>query len=261
MNWLTKTLSSSIGRKISMSLTGLFLCSFLLVHVSINLMMLVPDGGNMFNIWAEFMATNPVIRSLEVVLMLGLLAHAYQGLSLAVTNRKARGTVAYVVNHAEQNSRWASRNMALLGTLLLLFLGVHLMNFWMRSRFELMGGLAEVHILHVDHPVKDLYSLGAASFKIPWYVALYVLAQVALGYHLWHGFRSSVQSLGLNHRKYNPVLYGTGYVFSVVVPLLFALIPLVIFFSSAYQPREATRNIINHSLKAKPTVQQPPAAE
>jgi succinate dehydrogenase / fumarate reductase cytochrome b subunit len=122
MNWFANTFSSSIGRKITMSLTGLFLCSFLLVHLSINLLMLLPDGGNTFNKWAEFMGTNPVIRTLEVVLIVGLLLHAYQGLSLAVTNRKAREPVSYVVRHSEQNSRWASRNMTTLG-LLLLFLG------------------------------------------------------------------------------------------------------------------------------------------
>lgn len=257
MNWFVNTFSSSIGRKITMSLTGLFLCSFLLVHVSLNLLMLLRDGGNTFNKWAEFMGTNPVIRTLEVVLILGLLLHAYQGLSLAVTNQKARGPVGYVVRHSEQNSRWASRNMTTLGILLLLFLGVHMGNFWLRSRFGLLGSLVEVQLPNVPHPVKDLYSLGAASFKISWYVALYVVAQVALGYHLWHGFRSSLQSLGLNHRKYNSFLYGTSYAFSLVVPLLFALIPLVIFFNPAYQPREATRTLINHSLQAKTPAPQP----
>lgn len=257
MNWFTKTFSSSVGRKLTMGLTGLFLCSFLLVHLSINLLMLRHDGGDTFNVWAEFMATNPLIRAMEVVLMLALLGHTYQGLSLAIRNRRARGPVAYVVNHPEQNSRWASRNMALLGTLLLIFLGVHLMNFWMRSRFGILGGLADVHIPEVAHPVKDLYSLSAASFKIPWYVTLYVLAQLALAYHLWHGFRSGFQTLGLNHRKYNPTIYGTGYAFAVAVPALFALIPLVMFFDSTYQPRPATRQFINHSLKAKVPVQSP----
>lgn len=256
MNWFLKTFSSSIGRKLTMGLTGLFLCSFLLVHLAINLLMLRHDGGDTFNVWAEFMATNPLIRALEVVLMLALFGHAYQGLSLAIRNRKARGAVAYVVNHPEQNSRWASRNMALLGTLLLIFLGVHLMNFWMRSRFGILGGLAEVHIPEVTHPVKDLYSLSAASFKIPWYVTLYVLAQVALAYHLWHGFRSGLQTLGLNHRKYNPATYGTGYVLAVAVPLLFALIPLVIFFDARYQPRPATGHLIQQSLKGKPATER-----
>jgi succinate dehydrogenase / fumarate reductase cytochrome b subunit len=174
MNWFVKTFSSSIGRKLTMSLTGLFLCSFLLVHVSINLPMLFPDGGNTFNRWAEFMGTNQVIRTLEVVLIMGLLLHAYQGLSLAVTNRKARGLVGYVIRDSEQNSRWASRNMTTLGLLLLLFLGVHMSNFWLRSRFGLLGGLVEAPLSNVSHPIKDLYSLGAASFKISWYVALYV---------------------------------------------------------------------------------------
>ncbi|QJX47892.1 succinate dehydrogenase cytochrome b subunit [Hymenobacter taeanensis] len=254
MSWITKTFSSSIGRKFIMAVTGLFLCSFLVVHLLINLQMLRHDGGASFNFWAEFMGTNPVIRFMEIVLMLGLLAHIYQGLALAVKNKKARGGQAYVVNHSEQNSQWASRNMALLGTLLLIFLIVHLMNFWIRSRFDAMGGLAEVRVPNLDHPVGDLYSVAAASFKIPWYVILYALAQVALGYHLWHGFRSGFQTLGLNHRKYTPAIYATGYGFSVIVSALFALIPLVMFFSEAYQPRPATGNTVEQSLTTEPAL-------
>jgi succinate dehydrogenase / fumarate reductase cytochrome b subunit len=239
MSWISKTFSSSIGRKLIMALTGLFLCSFLLVHLLINLQMLRHDGGNSFNFWAEFMGTNPVIRFMEIVLMLGLLAHIYQGLALAVKNKKARGAQAYISNHSEQNSNWASRNMALLGTLLLIFLVVHLMNFWIRSRFDAMGGLAEVKVPNLDHPVGDLYSVAAASFKI------------ALGYHLWHGFRSGFQTLGLNHRKYTPAIRTTGYAFAVVVSLLFAVIPIVMFFSDAYQPRPATGNTVEESLGAQ----------
>jgi len=252
MSWISKTFSSSIGRKIIMALTGLFLCTFLLVHLLINLQMLRHDGGNSFNFWAEFMGTNPVIRFMEIVLMLGLLIHIYQGLALAVKNKKARGAQAYLVNHSEQNSNWASRNMALLGTLLLIFLIVHLMNFWIRSRFDAMGGLAEVRVPNLDHPVGDLYSVAAASFKIPWYVVLYATAQIALGYHLWHGFRSGFQTLGLNHRKYTPAIRTTGYAFAVIISLLFAVIPIVMFFSDAYQPRPATGNTVEESLGAQP---------
>ncbi|MBC6988626.1 MULTISPECIES: succinate dehydrogenase cytochrome b subunit [Hymenobacter] len=250
MSWISKTFSSSIGRKIIMSLTGLFLCSFLLVHLLINLQMLRHDGGATFNFWAEFMGTNPVIRFMEIILMLGLALHSYQGLALALKNKKARGAQGYVVNHPEQNSQWSSRNMALLGTLLLIFLIVHLMNFWVRSRFDAMGGLAEVKVPNLDHPVGDLYSVAAASFKIPWYVALYAAAQLALGYHLWHGFRSGFQTLGLNHRKYSPAIRSVGYTFAVVVSLLFAVIPVVMFFSSEYQPRPATGNTVEQSLSA-----------
>ena len=254
MSWISKTFSSSIGRKIIMAVTGLFLCSFLLIHLLINLQMLRHDGGASFNFWAEFMGTNPVIRFMEIVLMLGFAVHIYQGLALAWKNKKARGTQGYVSNHSEQNSQWASRNMALLGTLLLIFLIVHLMNFWIRSRFDAFGGLAEVKVPNLDHPVGDLYSVAAASFKIPWYVALYALAQIALGYHLWHGFRSGFQTLGLSHRKYTPAIYVTGYTFAVVVSLLFAVIPVVMFFSSDYQPRPATEQPVEQSLTTEPAL-------
>ncbi|MCC2548651.1 succinate dehydrogenase cytochrome b subunit [Hymenobacter sp. BT175] len=254
MSWITKTFSSSIGRKIIMSLTGLFLCTFLLVHLLINLQMLRHDNGDSFNFWAEFMGTNPLIRGMEVVLMLGLILHSYQGLALAIKNKKARGAQGYIVNHPEANSKWSSRNMALLGTLLLIFLIVHLMNFWIRSRFDAMGGLAEVRVANLDHPVGDLYSVAAASFKIPWYVALYALAQIALGYHLWHGFTSGFQTLGLNHRKYSPAIRFTGYAFAVIVSLLFAVIPVVMFFGDNYQPRPATGNTVEQSLGADPAL-------
>lgn len=253
MSWISKTFSSSIGRKVIMSVTGLFLCSFLLVHLLINLQLLRHDNGASFNFWAEFMGTNPIIRFMEIVLMLGFAVHIYQGLYLAYKNKKARGGQGYVANHSEQNSQWASRNMALLGTLLLVFLIVHLMNFWIRSRFDAMGGLAEVRVPNMDHPVGDLYSVAAASFKIPWYVALYAASQIALGYHLWHGFRSGFQTLGLNHRKYSPAIRNTGYAFAVVVSLLFAVIPVVMFFGD-YEPRPATGNTVEESLGAETEV-------
>ncbi|RFP65861.1 succinate dehydrogenase [Hymenobacter lapidiphilus] len=254
MSWISKTLTSSIGRKIVMATTGLFLCSFLVVHLLINLQLLRHDGGASFNFWAEFMGTNPVIRFMEIVLMLGFAVHIYQGLALAYHNKKARGAQGYVVNHSEQNSQWSSRNMALLGTLLLIFLIIHLMNFWVRSRFDAFGGLAMVKVPNMDHPVGDLYSVAAASFKIPWYVALYAVAQIALGYHLWHGFRSGFQTLGLKHPKYTPAVYYTGYAFSVVISVLFALVPIVMFFDDQYQPRPATGQTVEQSLTEEPAV-------
>lgn len=241
MSWLTTTFVSSVGRKFVMAATGLFLCTFLLVHLFLNLLMLRPDGGDSFNTWAHFMGTNPLIRAMEVVLMAALVAHIVQSLILAAHNRKARGPHAYVVNHPEQNSPWAARHMVMLGLLLLLFLLVHLANFWLRSRFGAFGGLADVRVQDLTRPVHDLYSVAAASFKVLWYVALYVLAQLALGYHLWHGFRSGFQSLGLNHRKYTPAIWVTGHVFAVVVPVLFAAIPVAMFFDSSYQPLSAAR--------------------
>jgi|SRR6476661_389320 len=256
MSWISKTFSSSIGRKIIMSVTGLFLCSFLVIHLLINLQMLRHDNGDMFNYWAHFMATNWLIRAMEVVLMLAIFYHAYQGLALYFKNRKARGPQAYAVNHSEQNSEWTSRNMALLGTILLIFLLVHFMNFWVRSRFGILGGLGEVHIKDQVDPVDDLYSVAATAFKVPWYVGLYVLAQIALGYHLWHGFRSAFQTLGLNHRKYMAGIRNFGYAFAVVVSALFAAIPIAMYFSDAYQARTPTEQAVEDSLTSLTLLQR-----
>ena len=251
MSWLTQTLSSSVGRKLVMAVTGLFLCSFLVVHLLINLQMLRHDGGASFNFWAHFMATNWLIRSMEIVLMLALFFHAYDGLYLAYQNRKARGSNRYVVNRSEQNSQWAARNMAILGSILLIFLLIHFMNFWVRSRFGILGGLEEVEVPGVVGTAEDLYSVAATAFRIPWYVALYVVAQIALGYHLWHGFQSGFQTLGLNHRKYSPAIRVAGYGFAVVIAALFALIPLVMFFDQgSYPPRTPTAEAVQESLSS-----------
>ena len=219
MSWITKTFSSSIGRKIVMSLTGLFLCTFLVVHLVGNLQLFKHDDGAAFNTYSHFMGTNPVIRTIEWGL-LGFGFHIYEALILTRRNQGARPQ-KYVVSHPEQNSDWTTRNMGLLGTIILIFLLVHLYNFFWRARF----GSLDPDINNND----DLYTLVVSSFKQWWYVALYVAGQVALGYHLWHGFRSGFQTLGLNHRKYTPIIKGFGYAFSVVVSAGFAAMPLYFF--------------------------------
>ncbi|PJJ59332.1 succinate dehydrogenase cytochrome b subunit [Hymenobacter chitinivorans] len=221
MSWISKTFSSSIGRKIIMAITGLFLCSFLVVHLVGNLQLFKDDGGQAFNVYSHFMGTNPLIRTVEWVLVLGFGFHIYESIVLTQRNKTARGS-NYTSNHAEQNSPWQSRNMGLLGTIILIFLLVHLYNFFYRARFG-----------ELDPDINnnaDLYTLVASSFKQLWYVILYVVAQVALGYHLIHGFRSAFQTLGLNHRKYTPAIKFVGYAFSVLVSAGFAAMPLYFYF-------------------------------
>ena len=221
MSWITKTLTSSIGRKIVMSLSGLFLCTFLVVHLIGNLQLFKHDHGLAFNVYSHFMGTNPIIRTIEWGLVLGFGFHIYEAWALYRTNRAARGAQGYASNRPEQNSEWTSRNMSLLGTIILIFLIVHLYNFFWRARF----GDLDPDINNND----DLYTLVVSSFKQWWYVALYVAAQVALGYHLWHGFRSGFQTLGLNHRKYTPLIKYAGYAFAVVVSAAFASMPLYFY--------------------------------
>lgn len=231
MNWFTKTVSSSIGRKLIMSTTGLFLCTFLVVHLVGNLQLFKNDDGVAFNTYSHFMGTNPVIRTIEWGLVLGFGFHIYEGLALWFKNRSARA-VRYEQWHAEKNSEWTSRNMALLGTILLIFLLVHLYNFFWRARF----GSLDPDINQND----DLYRLVVSSFHQWWYVLLYVAAQASLGYHLWHGFRSGFQTLGLNHRKYTPLIKYAGYAFAVVVSAGFASMPLYFFLFTNEQGEMAT---------------------
>lgn len=222
MSWLSKALSSSIGRKIIMAVTGLFLCSFLVVHLVGNLQLFKNDGGAAFNIYSHFMGTNPVIRTVEWVLVAGFVFHIYESILLTRRNKAARGARGYVVNHNEQNSPWQSRNMGLLGTIILIFLLVHLYNFFYRARF----GELDPDINNND----DLYTLVVSSFQQWWYVLLYVLAQGALAFHLIHGFKSAWQTLGLTHRKYTPFITYFGYAFSIIVCAGFAAMPLYFFF-------------------------------
>ena len=226
MSWISKTLTSSIGRKIIMSLTGLFLCTFLVVHLVGNLQLFKHDQGVAFNTYSHFMGTNPVIRTIEWGLVLGFGFHIFEAFALTRRNKAARGH-GYAQWHAEQNSEWTSRNMGILGSIILIFLLVHLYNFWYRARF---GGLDKVGGDNVDSRDYDnLYMAVVSSFHIWWYVLLYVAAQISLGYHLWHGFRSGFQTLGLNHRKYTPVIKYAGYGFAVLVSAAFASMPLYFF--------------------------------
>ena len=224
MNWFTKTFSSTIGRKLIMSITGLFLISFLVVHLIGNLQLFKNDGGAAFNVYSHFMGTNPVIRTMEIVLLLGFLFHIYDAIVLTRKNKAAR-PVGYANNRPEENSPWSSRNMGLLGTVILVFLIIHLWNFFVPARF---GGLEGVVIEGASYD--NLYLRVVQSFKVWWYVLIYVISMVALAYHLIHGFQSAFQSLGLTHKKYTPFIQKFGYAFSVIICLGFAIIPIYFFF-------------------------------
>ncbi|MBK6340732.1 MAG: succinate dehydrogenase cytochrome b subunit [Bacteroidetes bacterium] len=225
---LTTIFKSSIGKKIVMGLTGLFLISFLLVHCGINACIFLNDNGETFNKAAHFMGTNLFIRTAEIGLFLGLLIHIIQGLVLTYENNKKR-PIKYAVNAGNQNSKWYSRSMGLLGTLLLIFLIIHMGDFWTHSRVPgLVGGLPEVEYDGVVY--HDLYAKMVEEFKEVFVVILYVISMFSLGFHLLHGFSSAFQSLGINHSKYNPMIKSVGFGFSIIIPLLFALMPLSIYF-------------------------------
>lgn len=221
MNWFTKLFSSSLGKKLIMALTGLFLITFLVVHLIGNLQLLKNDGGEAFNIYAAFMTSNPIIKIISYTLYASIVIHVVWAVILSRGNSQARGQKYVVVKNS---SPWASRNMGILGTLILIFLVIHLKDFWAEMHW---GGISKV--TYGDHEVKDLYTLVAIWFEKGWYVALYTICMAVLAFHLWHGFASAFQTLGLNHVKYNPVIRFVGRAFAIIVPALFALIPIWMF--------------------------------
>lgn len=226
MWWLISFFRSSIGRKLIMSLTGLFLTSFLIIHLIGNIQLLYNDGGEAFNTYAYFMTNNPLIKFISIGLYVLILLHAIQGILLAIYNKKAKGS-KYAVS-TNENSSWASKNMALLGILVFAFLMIHMGDFWWKMKFT--EQLEMVTYTGFDHAVKDLYTRVSVAFKELWIVICYIIGLLALMFHLLHGFESAFQTLGLRHKKYTPLIKFIGRVYSILVPIGFAIIPLYIYF-------------------------------
>jgi succinate dehydrogenase / fumarate reductase, cytochrome b subunit len=223
MKW-NQVLTSSIGRKFVMAITGIFLVIFLIVHCYVNMNVLFANGEENFNRAANFMSTNVLVRIMEIGLFAGFIIHIIQGYALELKNRTRRSS-KYAIDAPSKTSTWYSRSMALLGTLILLFLVIHLANFWVPSRF---GGLEEV--TYNNMAMHNLYARMKNVFSNEWVVLVYVLGCFSLGWHLLHGFQSAFQTLGLKQKKYAGLIEYTGLLFSILVPLIFALMPVFMYF-------------------------------
>ena len=218
-SWVITMFTSSLGRKYVMSLTGLFLCSFLVIHLTGNLLTLVPDGGLAFNTFTHFMEHNILIKILEYVLFAGFIIHIVQSITVTRMNQRAR-PVKYAVSSGNTNSAWNSRNMGILGTIIFIFLVIHLRDFFYEIRFreEEMGVDANGHV--------NLYGLVVRVFSLLPYTVLYVIGMIALGFHLWHGFASSFRTLGIMHSKYTPAIVAIGKFYTIVITAGFIIIPI-----------------------------------
>jgi len=267
-------LKSSLAKKYWMALTGLFLCLFLVGHLLGNLQLIFADGLA-FNKYALFMTSNPAVKALSYLTYISIIFHAIDGILLTIQNRKAR-PVRYANENQAANTVWASRNMAVLGTVILVFIITHMANFWAVMHFDEKMPLATINVnaggmnqefylttdggylpvaqvqqgaveiknrtefydkqaqVKIKDGYKDLYKITVGFFKDPQYGLIgtigYVIAMIALGFHLWHGFGSAFQSLGAKNPRYNMFIKNFGKAFSIVVPLLFAIIPLYIHF-------------------------------
>lgn len=256
MSRFNNTFSSTIGKKLIMSSTGLFLSLFLVIHLVGNLQLFKDDNGQAFNEYAYTMTHFAPIKVVSYLLYLSIIVHAIYALVITLKNKKAR-PIAYAKYDGNANSKWNSRNMGILGTIILVFLVVHMSDFWYKYHWD--GNLPHIEyrtdiatgettssaltaadvnefISYVENGqqvvrAKDLYKVVEFSFQSWYLVVFYVLAMVALGFHLAHGFKSAFATLGFNHNRYTPAIKFLGvWIFGVLIPIGFALMPLFFFF-------------------------------
>ncbi len=212
--------SSSLGKKYLMALTGIFLCSFLVIHFLGNITLYTDPVQ--FNEYTRFMSSNPIIRVMEIVLVAGFLTHIIDAIMLTRANKKAQ-PVKYAMD--KKQSSWYSRNMGLTGSVILAFLVLHLQSFWYGYKF----GSPAYATDSAGLPIKDMYTMVVEAFGEFWYSGIYVVAVTLLGIHLNHGFQSAFQSVGLRHKKYTPTIKMLGTAFSILITLGFVSFPIYFF--------------------------------
>jgi len=212
---MSSFLGNSVSKKFVMAIAGLFLILFLLVHLGINLFLLSEDPAP-FNKAAHFMASSPIIKIFEIVLMTGFIIHILWGVVLQIQNWLAR-PIRYKKTATTQTS-FFSKYMIYLGGIIFIFLIIHFVNFY----FVKLG--------LVQGDPENFYGMAHDLFRFPGYIAFYLFSFLILSFHLNHGFQSAFQTFGLNHDRYTPIIKGIGLIYSIVVPLGFSIIPIVIYF-------------------------------
>jgi len=221
---MSNIFNSSIGKKLLMSLMGLFLITFLVVHLGINLLLIFCDSYEAFNKSAHFMATNPVVKVMEITLFGGFLLHMIFGAAISIKNMISR-PVKYAVSNNSQSS-FFSKYMLHTAVVITVFLVLHLFDFYIKAKF--IGDVGEV--VYDGQHYHDLGTLVYERFQMLGVVIFYVVALLFLGFHLHHGFQSAFQTIGLNHPVYTPIIKAIGIIYSIVVTAGFIAIPVVIYF-------------------------------
>jgi len=213
---MSKLIKSSIARKVVMALSGIFLVLFLALHFTINFTSVI--SPETFNELSHFMGYNPIVQFLmQPILIAGVVIHFVMGFVLEIQNNRARG-VKYVQFKGSANAPWVSRNMIISGAVVLAFLGLHFYDFWIH----------EMAYKYVEANPEDptrYYAETVEKFAPFWRTALYVVSFVLLSLHLWHGFASSFQTIGVNN-KYTPSITTFSRVYALAIPLGFAFITL-----------------------------------
>jgi succinate dehydrogenase / fumarate reductase, cytochrome b subunit len=218
---MSKFLNSSIGKKLLIGLAGLFLCVFLVIHLSVNLLLLLNDGGVTFTIASDFMSTNFIIKIMEIVLFSGFILHILYGVIVQIQNWFARPIRYKKINHSQTS--FFSKYMIHTGAIIFAFLVIHFINFY----------FVKVGWVNVPAGVKDrhdFYDMAMILFKNPVYSWLYVVLILFMGFHLHHSFQSAFQTIGWDHAKYTPIIKSVGLIYSIIITTGFITIPLYILY-------------------------------
>jgi succinate dehydrogenase / fumarate reductase cytochrome b subunit len=213
-------------RKATIALTGLFLCIFLIVHLSANCILLLPEAvaREAYNSYSTTLRENPLIKIVAYVLYASIILHALYALLVTLKNRKAKPQ-KYISNHFSENSSWTSQNMGLIGTIILLFILVHLANFWARIKL----GMGEEVLLDAMGN-KDVYEVTYTLFQNIYFVLFYTLISIPLGLHLHHGLKSAFKTLGFYHKKGLEILAKISLTYAIIMGVGFGIIPLIVYF-------------------------------
>ncbi len=208
-----------------MALTGLFLCLFLIVHLSANCILLLPEemARGMYNAYSTVLRESPLIKLVAYILYLSIILHAVYALIITLQNRRAKAG-KYAINHFRENSTWTSQNMGWLGGVILIFILIHLANFWARVK---LGIGAEVGMDTQGY--LDVYEVSYSLFQNIWYVLFYTLLMIPLGLHLYHGLASGFKTLGFYHRKGSRILAKVSLVYAILISVGFGIIPLIVY--------------------------------
>ena len=219
--WLVKNV---ITRKNLMALTGLFLSLFLVIHLLGNFQLLLPEeqAKEQYNFYSNLLSNNVFINVIAYALYASILLHTLDAIYLTIQAKKASGAI-YVKDNRSRASKWYARQMMLLGTIVFAFLVIHFKDFWYPYKFGELPMDANGN--------KDLYTLVITSFQELWYVILYAIAILSLGFHLLHGFFSAFRSLGVYHPKYNSIIKSVGVAFAFSMSIGYLIIPFYIYFN------------------------------
>jgi succinate dehydrogenase / fumarate reductase cytochrome b subunit len=220
---MSSFISASIGRKFLMSITGLFLISFLCIHLTLNLFLTFDDSGQLFNLAAHFMATNPLIRIMEPILAIGFVVHIIWSGWITLENMRAR---PQKYAYGDQLLKWwePAKNMFILGAMILIFLMIHITNFYIKMKWTGDTLLKEVNVGGVE--MHNAYALVSNLFLSRAYDLIYITGGILVGLHISHGFWSAFQTIGFTNQIWLKRLKFLAIAVGIIFAAGFSYIPI-----------------------------------